>query len=396
MTDDRPAQADAPRDTGRASTAAVTDTASHVRRALWIAIAAILVALVAVGLAAWRLVVPTAASCQSIAWGAAPAASDLPAGWSVGASQFEPDRMSITLLGPVPQDPSVSRPVVYATVTCFAQGAADSVTRSQAAANGAGLTVTARTDLGDQGYIATDGSGASFVQFRAGDVVAYVASSGDATAAEAEQIAGAFDRALGGSGGAGATGGAGTSAAPASAAPAASEPAPSAPEAAPSDAAVASPDASSGPAAPELEAKLPTTVGDITLTIESAIGSAVLGGDAGSRAITAALRAEGASLDDLHVAQAYDASDTADLSVLAFDVAGMKGPVLQQIVLDTWLAATGSGVTSTETTIGGRKVLKIDYGDGGTMSYVLTDGDIVLVVETGSADLAEQAIGALP
>ena len=66
----------------------------------------------------------------------------------------------------------------------------------------------------------------------------------------------------------------------------------------------------------------------------------------------------------------------------------MKGPALQKIVLDTWLAATGAGVTSTETTIGGRKVLKVDYGDKGSMSYVVTDGDIVLVVETANAKLA--------
>jgi hypothetical protein len=85
-----------------------------------------------------------------------------------------------------------------------------------------------------------------------------------------------------------------------------------------------------------------------------------------------------------------------DLSIFAFDVAGMKGPALQKIVLDTWLAATGSGVTSTQTTIGGRKVLKIDYGDGGSMSYVMTDGDVVLVVETADPKLAEQAVAALP
>jgi hypothetical protein len=395
MTDSTPSPIGPPGGSRRSTQAALSDAATDLRRTRWLAIGAIVVAIVAVGIAAWRLVAPVSASCQSTAWGATPAAADLPAGWTIGATQFEPDRMSITLLGPVPQDTSTNRPVVYATITCFPQDATGAVTRSQAAATDAGLTVSARTDLGDQGYTAVDQSGASFIQFRTGDVVAYVAASGDATAAEAEQVASAFDRALGGTGG---TGGSGASGAPATVTPGASEPAASAPDASPSDAAVASPDASasSGPAAPELEAKLPATVGQTTLSIESAIGSAVLGGDAGSRAITAALRAEGKSLDDLHVAQAYDPSGAVDLSIFAFDVTGMKGPAVQEIVLDTWLAATGSGVTSTETTIGGRKVLQIDYGDGGSMSYVMTDGEIVLVVETADAKLAEQAIVALP
>ena len=395
MTDLTPSPSGASAGGRRATQTAASDAATRARRALWLAIAAILIAIVAVGITAWRLVTPTAAACQSTAWGATPAAADLPEGWSVGASQFEPDRMLMTLLGPAPTDPSTSRPVVYTTVTCFPQDAAGALAKSQAAAADAGLTVTARTDLGEQGFAAVDGSGASFVQFLTGDVVAYVAASGDATAAEAEQVASAFDRALGGAGGTSVVGG---SAVPASGPPASDGPAPSAPDASPSDAAVASPDASAsaGPAAPELEARLPTTVGQATLSIESAVGSAVLGGDAGSRAITAALRAEGKSLDDLHVAQAYDPSGAVDLSIFAFDVAGMKGDPLQKIVLDTWLAATGSGVTSAETTIGGRKVLAIDYGDNGSKSYVMTDGDIVLVVETANAELAGQAIAALP
>jgi hypothetical protein len=398
MTDSTPSPSGLASGGRRPAPAALPDAAADARRARWLAIAAIVVACVAVGIAAWRLIAPAGASCQSTAWGATPAVADLPAGWSVGATQFEPDRLSVTLVGPTPQDTSTNRPVVYSTVTCFPQDAAGAVTKSQAATASAGLTVTARTDLGDQGYTAVDQSGASFIQFRTGDVVTYVAASGDATASEAEQVASAFDRALGGNGGSGGTGGAAGSAGPATAAPGAGGPA--VPALAPSASAAAdvSPDASasSAPAAPELEAKLPTTVGQTTLSIESAVGSAVLGGDAGSRAITAALRAEGKSLDDLHVAQAYDPSGAVDLSIFAFDVAGMKGAALQKIVLDTWLAATGSGVTSSETTIGGRKVLKVDYGDKGSMSYVITDGDIVLVVETANADLAGQAIAALP
>ncbi|MEI8332953.1 MAG: hypothetical protein WCH74_03740 [Chloroflexota bacterium] len=352
-----------------------------------LAIGAVAIALVAIGLTAWRFLAPTAASCQSTAWDAAPSTAGMPAGWSIGATQYDADRMSMTLVGPVPEDQVSAQAVVYATITCYAHDAAGAVTRSQAAATAAGQNVSVRTDLGDQGYTALDPSGASFVQFRTGDVVASVAASSDATAAEVEAAASAFDRALGGDGSSAAIGtpepSSGISASPsvaASAAPSTSpEPVPSA---------IA--------AAPELEAVLPGTVAETALTIDSALGSAVLGDDAGSRAIIAALRAEDKTPDDLRLAQAYDPNGTLDLSVVAFQVEGLQSAALQKIVLDTWLSATGTGVTTSTITLGGREFTRIDYGDGGSMSYVTTDGDIVIVIETSDADLAAQAAAALP
>ena len=109
--------------------------------------------------------------------------------------------------------------MVYATITCYPSGAADAVTRSADASTAAGQTVVSRDDLGDQGFSAADSSGANFLQFRHDRLVVYLAGSGDATAAEVDAIASAFDKSLGGDGGAVALGTPGTGARPRAAAP---------------------------------------------------------------------------------------------------------------------------------------------------------------------------------
>jgi hypothetical protein len=365
---------------------APAEAAAAARLTRRLAIGALAIALIAVGLTAWRLLAP-AASCQSAAWAAAPPTADLPAGWSISATQYDVDRMSMTLLGSVAAGQTSARPVVYATVACYAHDAAAAVAKSQAAATAAGQTVSSRTDLGDQAYTALESSGASFIQFRHGDVVTYVAASSQVTAVEVEAVVSAFDRALGGDGSSAAIG--------------TPEP-PNSASAAPSEAASLAPPASTQPspsgavAAPELEAALPATVAGTTLTISSAVGASVLGTDAGSRAITAALRADGKSGNDFRAAQAHDATGTLDLTILALRVTGMKSAALQKIVLNTWLSASGTGVKTSAITLGGGAFTKIDYGDGGAMSYITARGDIVIVIETAVADLAAQAAAALP
>ncbi len=374
-------------DSARPSEAATTTAAQDARLTRRLAVGALVIALVAVGLTAWRLVSPAAASCQSTAWGAAPSTADLPAGWSISATQYDVDRISVTLLGQVPQGQTTSRPVVYATVTCYPHDAAAAVTKSQAAATATGQTVSSRSDLGDQGYTALDPSGASFIQFRHGDVVAYLAASGQATATEVEAVASAFDRALGGPGTTAAIGTPGPSSG------ASVAPSDSAPPVVPTSPA---PSASAAVAAPELEAALPGTVAGTTLTISSAVGASVLGSDAGSRAIIAALRADGKAVSDFRAAQAHDATGALDLTILALRVTGMKSATLQKIVLDTWLSATGPGVKTSAITLGGQAFTKVDYGDGGPLSYITARGDLVIVIETAVPDLATKAAAALP
>lgn len=368
----------------RANEAGQAATMRWMRR---ISIGAAVIALLALGLSAWRFIVPAGSACQSTAWSATPAKADLPSGWSIGATQFDPDRLSMTLPGPVPADQTLARPVIYVTVTCYASGAADAVTRAQDATSATGATVAARTDLGDQGYSAVSASGATFIQFRHGSVVTYVAASGTATAADVEAVASAFDRKLGGNGSAASLAPVG-SASPAAAAPSASPAGGTIPP--------SSGVPSSSAAAPELEAALPTTVSGTTMTISSAVGTTVLGTDAGSRAITAALNAASIPISAFQVAQAYDPTNAIDLTITDFRIVGMDTTAVRKIVLDTWLSATGTGVTTTTTTVGGRAATKVDYGDGGATPYVLEIGGIVYVINTKTADLATAAAAALP
>ena len=147
------------------------------------------------------MLVPADAGCQQQAWDVTPAAEDLPAGWVASASQYDIDRKTMSFLGPTPQDETSSQAVIYATVTCFRAGAEDGVTRSRAAAEAAGQSVADRDDLGEQAYSAVDDSGAAFLQMRTGKIVVYLAASGDASATEVDELASAFDKALGGDGG---------------------------------------------------------------------------------------------------------------------------------------------------------------------------------------------------
>ena len=270
--------------------AQLAESARTTRRIAWIAVVA---AVVALGLAAWRFVAPAGERVpghrlEHDARGRRACRT----GWTTSASQYDVDRKQMTVVGPTPGDESTAQAVVYATITCFPSGAAESVTRSADAATAAGQTVTDRDDLGDQAFSATDPSNATFLQLRHGDVVVYLAASGEATPTEVDTLASAFDKALGGDGGQVAVG----------TPDAASPEVPSDSGEPPSDEA----EASVSPVAPALEAAIPDVVGDITLGKDSATGADVLGDDPGARAVAAALRAAGHEPSDLLVAYASD------------------------------------------------------------------------------------------
>ena len=372
-------------ESARARPPATDQAATSARTTRILATAALVVALAALAFAAWRMLVPADAGCQQQAWDVTPAAEDLPAGWSPSASQFDIDRKTMSFLGPMPQDEDSSQAVIYATVTCFRSGAEDGVTRSRAAAEDAGQSVADRDDLGEQAYSAVDESGAAFLQMRTGKIVVYLAASGDASAAELDELASAFDKALGGDGG--------TIAPPAAIPTDGDAGTPLEPGASPDPGESL---AAESPAAPDLVALMPTQVGSIALSTDSATGEVLLSDDQGSRAIVAALRAAGKTPADLRVAQAIDEAGVADLSVLAVTVDGLPAAQTRDIVLENWLSASGDGVTRDIVTLDGREWTRIDYGDGGTLDYVFTDGPNVVVITTADAALAEQTAVALP
>ena len=362
--------------------AQLADSGRTTRR---IALIAIGIAAGALALTAWRAVTPAGSACQTAAWDTTPKTEDLPDGWTVSASQYDVDRKQMTIVGAVPSDESSTQAVVYATITCFPTGAEEAVTRSSDAAKDAGQTVAKRDDLGDQAFSATDDSGATFLQLRHGDIVVYLAASGDASEGDVDTMASAFDVALGGDGGQLPVGTEDVQSSDDASAGASDA-------AEPSDAA----EASGTPAAPALEASIPSKVGDLALTVGSLTGEDVLGDDQGSRAITAALRADGHTPADLKIAQASDEDGGSRMVITGLSVDGMSEKALKALAIDAWLAATGSGVKKEAVTVGGRDVTRIDYGDGGNIDYVLPGNGVVYIVETGEANLAAEALKALP
>ncbi len=355
-----------------------------------IAVAAVILAVLALALTMFRAIVPGASSatagsaCQQTAWDTMPTAAQMPRDWTVQGATYEINRKSMSLLGPAPADGTSAQAQIYVTVTCYPTGAGDAVTRAAAASKDAGQTVDDRPDLGDQAFTALDGaSGARFLQLRHGDVVVDLAASGDATQTEVDQLASGFDVALGGDGGTIATPDPNASAAPSEdlSSPGASDQAP----------------ASSSPTAPELEKLLPTTVGSITLSVSSLVGSDVFSqSTGGSQAVIAALRADGKSVDALRYAQAVDAATGADLGVFAIRVDGLGIDKVRQFVIATWLTGSGPGVTRTSVTLAGKTFTRIDYGDGSTMNYVTAKGDAVIYFSTADPAIAAQAAAALP
>ena len=317
-----------------------------------------------------------------VAWDATPAAGNLPPGWTISASQYDPDRKFMRFLGPLPADGS-SQPTIDATITCFPEGAADSVTRSRDAIAASGETVTTRDDLGDQAFSAVDQTGSTLMQMRHGNLVVYLVGAAG-TQNEVETVASAFDLALGGNGGQLPVGTLDVSVPPPSesAGPSAS----------------AGAEASGSPVAPELEALIPSSVDGIDLSISSETGDAILSDDPNSRAIVAALKAAGKQPVDLRVADGYGYDETTgtDLEIIAFAVDGMKLSALKALVLNSWLSASGAGITTETATVGGVTVTRVDRGDAGAVDYLLTRNGDVIVVTTEDPNVAAQALQALP
>jgi len=351
--------------------------AASSRTATQLAVLAIVIAGIALGLTVWRAIAPAAASCQNAVWNAQPAANELPDQWTVKGTTFDTNRRSTQFAGVDPGD-GTSPPNVFATATCFPEGAADAVARSQAAARDIGQVVSTKPDLSDGGFEATDASGAILLEFRRGDIVVDLAAAGGATATDIESIASAYDKALGGDGGSIAT----------------LEPSQSADVGASPG---ASDDTSSGLThdAPELEKLLPTTIGGVPLTVDSALGSTVLTSDAGGRAATAALKAKGKVPDDLRYAEALDQTQTVAVSALAISVNGLTAAETQTMLLD-WFQLSGPGVTHSEVKLSGKAWTKYDLGDELPVNYFRNDGTAVLVITTSDPALAEQAAAAMP
>ena len=173
---------------------------------------------------------------------------------------------------------------------------------------------------------------------------------------------------------------------------------------APSGSAIPSPDASAGasdavpsdtPASAVLESLIPQTVNGTALTVRSITDAINIANDPPGRAIDAAVLSLGKQPTDLEIGYAYDASGTVDLTIIGFRIAGISPDKLQPIVLRTWLANEGLGVTTTQVNLASTPVSQVSYGDSGADEYLFAFRDSVFVVETADSSLATQAVVAI-
>ena len=317
-------------------------------------------------------------ACRSAAWAAVPKADQLPAGWQIGSTDLNANGVTVSLVGPAPEDQTVQPPVVYASVTCYGEAAKTALEQNRLGAEAAGATISERTASGDAYDVDNPSTGSVTTLFRVGGLIGQIADAGTATPSELAAIATALASAMGdgtaaGTGGIAPTDGpTGSDDPPASDDPLGSaEPAPSA-------------------FAPELEAVMPTDIGGTPLTIQSNSATEIFGDDPSSRALGARIRAIGGTLEELEVAQAYDDTGTILASIVGFRLPDADGAKLRAAIVETWLSAGNAGVTQSTVELGGKSLTKIDYGDDGTVEYVYGKDDYVIVIDTSDVAIATE------
>jgi hypothetical protein len=335
------------------------------------------------------------ASCQRLAWAGIPRGIDVQPGWTVQAPDFESARSSATLVGPAAADGTTS--TVYVRVTCYGgSDAADALARLKVASVEAGTKVT-DIPAGDGGFRIDDPvSGVSAI-FRRGNLVGWAILSVGGPDQDLQPSLDSLDKAMQRAQGANGL----------------AIPDPVTPAPAPSTVAGASgrpgasdaPQDSNAPAfAPDLEAKLPASVGGIQLQTTSYPGSDMFDTTTASgRAVDAGLTSLGKTLDDLQIAEANAVPDPlasvdplANLdSVKAYRVPGVAVAKLEPILLNSILVANSDGVKTSTSTVAGKPVKVIDYGAGNAKAYVYETGDTIIVVSTTDEKIATELLTAM-
>jgi hypothetical protein len=371
---------------GKPQPAPASSTAGWV---VLLSVVAIVASVVAVGFILVRGLGSGSDACRTAAWDALPDGTGLPDGWTVAGGSFYADGAGTTLHGPAAADGSSGASTLYLQVTCYGADSHSAMTHARQSAVATGSTNVPFLALGDESFSMADPTnGSTTVFIRRGGLVATLVTPTTLDPNDLELAAQAVEKGL--------TVATSTAVRPS---PTIRTPLPipsggvGSPSAAVSDEPLPTP----VHAVPDLEAMMPKAVGSVTLTIQSSLGTAGLGTDqAVQDALVAFLAKLGKTPSDLQAAEAYDDSGLTDLGLYAYRVSGVKGPVLAQAVVDSYVKAGPSGVTTAVVTIGGKQVTHVIYGAGGIDDYVFVRGDVVFDVATADPALASQALAAIP
>ena len=136
-----------------------------------------------------------ASDCQARAWDSIPEERALPDGWAVTATNFFVGNSTVTLEGPA-ADTDTGEGVVYATVTCYGDDAAEALARSRAADASTGSPTTDLEGIGDEGYAIEDGTGLSAMHSAAGTWCRTSWSRATSRPDELRSTASSFDQAM--------------------------------------------------------------------------------------------------------------------------------------------------------------------------------------------------------
>ena len=357
------------------------------RRALVVAtVLSVAASLVAVGALAIVLTRPVGDEhCRSLAWGAVPAQTTLPTGWSLASSRFFVDNATLTLAGPAPSG-GTGGATVYISVSCYGSDAKLALASARDAAIATGAKERSVEGLGDEALAMVFESTGSTVYVQRGVLVADVTAPESVDDPTLEALLFAVDTAMSKA----------ISAGPPSSSPEAVVIGPAqtaVPGAASASAGSPSLGATPIPSpvshvAPDLEARLPASVDGTTLSKDSVTGSTALGNDVTSTTLVASLADLGKSPNDLQIARARDPTGERPVRIYAFRVQGADPGTVAPLLANAMLTDTTSTPVKSQTSIGGVPVTKITYSQG-PAEYLFEAADgIVFNVETTDESLA--------
>jgi len=348
---------------------------------------ALIVAALALFVSATKQVPAADSACRTIAWNAVPTSDSLPTGWTINGSGFYTDGYGASLSGPTPSGTPTTGPAMNVRVSCYGADGHVVVKHSHDSDLAVGGTDVPFADIGDEALATEDSTGTTTsVYIRRGPLVASIAAQ-NMTPDDLTAAATAVDDAM---------------VAAEAKGPTISGPAPTlAPGssidlgALPSDASasdIPEPTPTEAHAFADLEAIMPKSIDGTPFSVQSTTGTDVLAGDPSSADLVAWITSKGKKTGDLEVAEAFDPTSAVDADITALKLNGIAPTELRQELLKTWLGASASGITTKTTTVGGKSVLVIDYGDQGALDYVFEQGGAVVILSTSDPALAGRVV----